>query len=192
MNERVLERRAIHAPITARDAEGPGRPVIAGYAAKFNSPSQDLGGFVEVLKPGCFAKSLAGGDQRAFFNHCYDELLARTKSGTLRLWEDAVGLAYELDVPDTSLGRDVYALVKRGDLDGNSFGFYAVSDEWSGDGKTDTILEAELIEISVVVYPAYLATTVEARSSDRLARRPAPRFPRLERARRIVIADDGE
>jgi HK97 family phage prohead protease len=192
MSKRVLERRAIHTPIAVRDNDATGRPIISGYAAKFNSPSQDLGGFVEVLKPGCFAKSLASGDQRAFFNHCYDELLARTKSGTLRLWEDEVGLAYELDAPDTTLGRDIYALVKRGDLDGNSFGFYALADEWSEDGKTNTILEAELIEISVVVYPAYLETTVEARSADRLARRPTPRFPRLERARRIVIADDGE
>lgn len=189
---KTLERRTIQAPITIRDAEGSGRPILSGYAAKFNSPSQDLGGYVEVLKPGCFAKSLASGDQRAFFNHCYDDLLARKSSGTLRLWEDEIGLAYELDVPDTSLGRDVYILVKRRDIDGNSFGFYSLSDEWSEDGKTNTILEADLIEISVVVYPAYLETTVEARSADRLARRPTPRFPRLERARRIVIADDGE
>jgi hypothetical protein len=196
MSKKTLERRTIQAPISARDASGEGRPILSGYAAKFGKQSQDLGGYVEVLGPGCFAKSIAGGDQRAFWNHCYDELLGRTRSGTLRLSEDETGLRFEIDVPDTSLGRDVYELVRRGDIDGVSFGFYALADEWSEDGQLNTVTEAELIEISPVVFPAYPDTQVEARSAERLARRPAPakRFPRAERAMRIVIADvdDGE
>jgi Escherichia/Staphylococcus phage prohead protease len=192
MKTKTLERRTIQAPITVREADGASRPILSGYAAKFGKPSQDLGGYVEVLKPGCFAQSIANGDQRAFWNHDYCDLLARTKSGTLRLKEDETGLSFEFDVPDTSLGRDLYELVKRGDVDGVSFGFYALADEWSADGKTNTVTEAELIEISPVVFPAYLDTNVEARSAERLARRPTPRFPRLERARRIMLADDGE
>lgn len=184
MKTQVLEWRTIKASIRLREDEGkPAR--LAGYAATFENPSQDLGGHVEVLQLGCFAKSLDGGDQRAFWNHSYDDLLGRVQSGTLRLWEDEIGLAFEIDLPDTTLGRDIYQLVKRGDIDGVSFGFYAIEDRWSADGKTNTIVEAELIEISPVVFPAYLNTKVEARS-----KRPNVVYKTLERARRIIRLDD--
>jgi HK97 family phage prohead protease len=188
---KALERRLHLSKLEVR-AEGDKSPILVGYAAVFNSESQDLGGFVEILKPGCFTETLLNGDQRALWNHCHDHLLGRTKSGTLRLAEDDHGLRFELDVPDTSLGRDVYELVKRGDVDGVSFGFYSVHDEWSADGKVNTVLEADLVEISPVVWPAYLEPKVEARSfnPDRLARRPDPKHPRLERARRIIRLDD--
>lgn len=196
-----LEFRTRKVAIELRD-DDPAAPKLKGYAATFNNPSQDLGGFVEMLRPGCFAKTIASDDIRAFYNHCYDHLLGRTKSGTLRLWEDEIGLAFEIDLDlSIALHAFIYKAVKRGDLDGVSFGFYALRDEWSEDGKTNTVLEAQLIEISPVVFPAYLnGPVVEARSGDRantvsperLARRPTPssRLPRLERARRIIRLDD--
>jgi uncharacterized protein len=201
MHKRTLEFREIKRPVELREAVDDKPAVLFGYAATFNNPSQDLGGYTEVLGPGCFTETLKTCDARAFWNHNYDDLLGRKGSGTLRLWEDAVGLAFEIDVPDTSLGRDIYFLVKRRDVDGVSFGFYALRDEWSADGLVNTILEAELIEISPVVFPAYLNANgkgpiVEARSllnradPERLARRPKPRFPRLERARSIIRLDD--
>lgn len=192
---RTIEYRTTRSPVLLRERDHrqpPGNgPILAGYAATFNSPSSDLGGFVEVLAPGCFTETLKTADVRAFWNHCYEHLLGRTKSGTLRLTEDETGLAFEIDVPETSLGRDTYELVKRGDIDGVSFGFFAVRDEWSPDGKVNTVLEAELIEISPVSFPAYEnGPKVEARSIERLAKRPKPRFPKLERARAIIRLDD--
>ena len=190
---RQAQFRTFQTSVRLREENG-SPPMLFGHAALFNSPSQDLGGFTEVLARGCFAETIAGNDIRAFFNHCHDHLLGRNKSGTLRLWEDAAGLAFELDVDETTIGRDVYRMVKRGDLDGMSFGFYAIEDEWSPDGKVNTVRKAELIEISPVVFPAYLGTKVDARcrsmDPERLARRPKSRFPRLERARRIVRLDD--
>ena len=55
---------------------------------------------------------------RALFNHERGALLGRTCSGTLRLSEDGTGLRYEIDLPDTTVGRDVAALLERGDLTG--------------------------------------------------------------------------
>ena len=193
MNDRTAEFRTYKSPVKVREAPDGKRPQLYGYAATFNSPSQDLGGYVEVLAPGCFKTTLEKADVRAFWNHCYDHLLGRKSSGTLRAWEDATGLAFDLDVPDTSTGRDVYELVRRGDVDGVSFGFYSIRDEWSADGSVNTILEAELIEVSPVVFPAYPnGPVVEARSivdrssPERLARRPAPRPPARSRSRRSL------
>lgn len=193
MSNRQIEYRTYRSAVSLREGEGIDASTpkcLVGYAATFGNPSQDLGGYVEVLAPGCFGNSLASGDIRAFYNHCYEHLLGRTKSGTLRLVEDATGLSFEIDMPETGLGHDVYELVRRGDIDGVSFGFFSIRDEWSEDGLTNTILEAELIEISPVVFPAYLSTSVEARSLDRLARRPKQRFRTLDRVKIIVALDD--
>lgn len=175
-------------------------PRLCGYAATFDSESQDLGGYVETLRRGCFAATLAKDDIRAFYNHCYDHLLGRTKSGTLRLWEDEKGLRFEIDLDlSIALHAFVYKAIKRGDLDGVSFGFYALRDAWSSDGKVNEVIEAQLIEISPVVFPAYLnGPKVEARSGDfphsvspeRLSRRPVPTPTRapMSRARALNLA----
>src|SRR5574340_914176 len=80
---------------------------ICGHAAKFDSLSEDLGGFRERIAPGAFAKTIQSGDIRALWNHDANIVLGRNKSGTLRLSEDLAGLAYECDAPDTQLVRDM-------------------------------------------------------------------------------------
>jgi HK97 family phage prohead protease len=95
-----------------------------GYAAVFNAPSHDLGGFREVIKPGAFKRTLADSAHVvALNNHNADQVLGRVGSGTLRLEEDDTGLRFELDLPDTSYARDLSALVQRGDVAGCSFAF---------------------------------------------------------------------
>lgn len=156
-----------------RAKAGSDKPVITGYAAMFNSLSGDLGGFVEVIRPGAFTRTLAeGADIRCFFNHKDDNILGRTKSGTLRVWQDDVGLKFECDVPDTSVGRDVYASIVRGDVDQCSFGFCTPYDG-SGDNWIPTndspgilreLLDVDLFDVSPVTFPAYGSTSVTARS----------------------------
>lgn len=153
------------AEIRADDAEGKRR--VTGYAAVFDSISEPIGGvFREVIRPGAFRKSLQESDVLAFWNHDTGEVLGRRANGTLFLEEDAHGLRFTLDMPDTARGRDAYELIKRGDVQNMSFGFTAIKDEaaLTEDGELLRVVrEAQLYEISPVTWPAYRATEVEAR-----------------------------
>ena len=136
---------------------------LSGYAATFNDPTA-IGGFTERIAPGAFARSLASGrDVLALLDHRADVLLGRTRSGSLKLSEDAKGLRFELSVPNTQAGRDVIALAERGDLGGMSFGFMATDEAW--DGNTRELRAVELHEVSIVQsWPAYQSTEVNLRS----------------------------
>jgi HK97 family phage prohead protease len=149
---------------------------LIGHAAVFNSLSTDLGGFRERIAPGAFARTLRDGHPiYAVHYHDFADLLGSTKSGTLKLSEDAHGLRFELSVPDTSLGRDVHTLVRRGDLVHMSFSFYvngAAGERWEEmpDGSIErTLLDVTLLEVSTVALPAYPASSVSARAQMRAA-----------------------
>lgn len=137
---------------------------LEGYAATYNTEAR-IADFREIIRPGAFRASLAG-DVLALADHDASKVLARTRSGTLRLSEDSRGLAFSLDLPETSAGRDVLELAERGDLGGMSFGF-SVSDggqRWTGDLRE--LVAVNLHEISVVSsWPAYPDTTVTARAA---------------------------
>ncbi len=138
---------------------------LEGHAAVFDSPAP-IGSFVEIVKRGAFRSSLAtkGKDVLALVDHDPGRLLARTSSGTLRLSEDSKGLAFDLDLPNTQLGRDVLALAQRGDLGGCSFGFRVDDEAWPAADRRE-LRAVDLIEISIVhAWPAYSQTSVQARS----------------------------
>ena len=141
-----------------------------GYASVWDKLSQNLGGFVErVAGPGAFRTTLQSQDVRALFNHEPDHLLGRSGAGTLRMAEDDVGLRYEIDLPDTGLGRDVAELLRRGDLIGSSIGFRVVNggETWS---ETDTgyplrtLSEISLRDLGPVTFPAFSDTSASLRS----------------------------
>jgi uncharacterized protein len=167
----MIERRA--AAIEFR-AEGRG---LRGHAAVFNTEAK-LPGFTETIMPGAFAKSLRlGTDILALLDHDQTKLLARTKSGTLRLAEDGKGLAFALDVPDTSIGNDVLELAKRGDLGGMSFGFQVDKDGEKWTGTKRSLYSVNLLEVSVVsAWPAYEGTNVIARARPPLRLAMAMRY----------------
>ncbi len=154
------ERRALAVEIRAKGRK------LEGYAATFNNTATIGGRFVETIARGAFAATLRSqGDILALVDHDPGRVLARTRSGTLRLSEDSKGLAFTLDVPDTSHGRDVLALAERGDLGGMSFGFTAVDEHRDGDRRE--LRAVELHEISVVLaWPAYDGTVIQARSLE--------------------------
>ena len=147
---------------------------FTGYAAVFNSDSEPLP-FIERIMPGAFKRSLkARNEVKLFKNHNMDEVLASTRSKTLRLSEDSKGLLAEATLPDTTAGRDLAVLMKRGDVHSMSFGFSvpARGDSWSDDGMTRQLKEIRLHEVSIVTgFPAYEATTASVRSLDILASR---------------------
>lgn len=143
--------------------------VIEGYAAVFNSPT-DIGGmFTEIIAPGAFVDAITSNeDIRALFNHDWNNVLGRTKSGTLRLSEDARGLKFEVDLPNTTLARDLSESLKRGDISQCSFGFIPTGETWDWEPEIPvrTINSVELHEISVVSIPAYEDTEVSLRSKE--------------------------
>jgi hypothetical protein len=143
-------------------------PCIAGYAAVFQPcRSEDLGGFVEQIDEHAFDEAL-DGDVRCLFNHDANMILGRTKSGTLKLSVDSKGLRYAVDAPDTQAGRDAVTSIKRGDVDGSSFGFICQRDSWEADHESGamvrTILKASVFDVSPVVFPAYPDTSSALRS----------------------------
>lgn len=160
------ERRA-----AAFEVRASGRRLV-GYAAVFDTPTT-IANFRERVAPGAFAASLAaGGDVLALVDHDTGRLLGRTRNRTLRLAEDARGLAFELDLPETSLGADILALATRGDIGGMSFGFNVAEggERWQGIDRTLTRLE--LREISVILaMPAYEGTEIAVRTAAGLADR---------------------
>ncbi|TVM16685.1 HK97 family phage prohead protease [Oceanidesulfovibrio indonesiensis] len=137
---------------------------LEGYAATFNHEAR-IAHFVEIIAPGAFSGSLTGRDILALVDHDPTRLLARTRSGSLRLAEDSHGLHFELAIPDTQPGRDVLALAERGDLGGMSFGFSVPEggERWTGNRRE--LRAVTLHEISVVsAWPAYDGTVVQARA----------------------------
>lgn len=152
-----LEKRAGTQPLEVKGK------TVAGYAAVFNSPADICGMWEEVIAPGAFAESLRSGqDVLALYSHVIERLLGRRSSGTLRLTEDARGLAIEIDLPDTSDGRDVGVLVERGDLKGMSFGFCVTKQEWDEtvDPPRRTIHSVDLREVTITADPAYQDTEI--------------------------------
>ncbi|KOX13337.1 hypothetical protein ADK67_44205 [Saccharothrix sp. NRRL B-16348] len=144
---------------------------LGGYASVFDQTT-DLGWMgKEVIARSAFDSVLADRetDVRALFNHDASMLLGRQKSNTLRLGVDSHGLEFEIDLPNTQLGRDVRELVERGDIDGASFGF--VPGEYEVDEKRNAITHTSvrrLVDVSPVTFPAYIGASTEARSEDRL------------------------
>lgn len=169
------------ARVELRGADDPATGLrLEGYAALFDVPSQALHAehddrndsygmeFIEIIRRGAFTRALAASqDVRCLWNHEAEAPLGRTASGTLTLREDETGLYFSCLLPDTSLGRDVVELVRRGDVNQASFAFRAVTDRWSGSGSTGYVrelLDCDLFDVSAVTYPAYQQTSVAVRS----------------------------
>lgn len=144
---------------------------LRGYAAVFDLPSENLGGFIETIAPGTFARALKEEqDVRALVEHDGGlNTLARTTNDTLSLVEDDKGLAVTINVADTQQGRDAVALVRRGDISQMSFAFKAQREEWEfNDDEPDkrTLLDVDLFDVSLVTFPAYPDTTIAQRSAE--------------------------
>lgn len=159
----VDEKRTIAYTNIEMRAEGDGNTVV-GYAALWDSPSEPLP-WTEFVRRGAFTKTIKdGADVRLLLDH-EGMPLARTKSGTLVLTEDDIGLRMEatLDPANPDAQRAMSAL-RRGDLSQMSFAFETIKDSWSKDRRTRELREVRLYDVSLVTYPAYEATVAELRS----------------------------
>lgn len=165
-----IERRFLKAgKVHARKDSKPG---IEGVGAVYDQP-YDNGWFIERMKPGTFTRAIdEKQDVRCLFNHDPNNVLGRTKSGTLRISDASDGLHYDCDTnPETRIAADVHAMIDRGDVDGCSISFMVRSQAWreetDADGQTTYIREIEdvdLFDVGPVTFPAYEQTSVTARS----------------------------
>lgn len=180
--ETTMERRTYTAELRIEPPSiGKRTPTITGYAAKFNTlsevmPMKDSDGktiyFREQLMPGCFAAAIPVSDVRSLFNHDVNLIMGRTLSGTLRIKEDEIGLAFENDPPDTSYSRDLQISMQRRDITNCSFGFNVADkgDSWARDvdypGQFIRSIHkiARIYDASPVTYPAYVDTSCALRS----------------------------
>lgn len=175
---RVLERRYFGdgEPVEFRDSADGRNPIATGYAAVFDRRSLELRDkqdrvFVETIDPGAFNNTLKltkrkQADVLALWNHDTRHLLGRVSSGTLQLSVDDVGLRYEVELPDTTTGRDVAELLRRGDIRGSSFGFRAINPKWTDEDGVlvRRLTEVALMDTSPVTSPAYPDTDAGLRS----------------------------
>lgn len=164
------ETRAFESDFEIRESDS--GMTFVGYAAKFNSRSENLGGFTETIEPGAFSRSLKSrNDVKLLVNHDTGRVLASSRARTMRLVEDNIGLRVEADLPNTTDGRDMAELLKRGDLSSMSFGFNVIKDSWNAEGDQRTLKSVRLFEVSIVAFPAYQSTEASVRGLDKVAQR---------------------
>jgi len=151
--------------------EGDGMTFV-GYAAKFDQPSENLGGFIEYVERGAFSRSLKSrNDVMLLWNHDSGEPLASTRSGTMKLTEDEIGLRVEARLPQTTRGKDLAILLRDGIVGKMSFGFNVIKDAWNSEGTERRLKSVRLFEVSAVVWPAYQSTSAGVRGLDLVAQR---------------------
>jgi HK97 family phage prohead protease len=147
--------------LEARESNGTKK--LTGYAVVFNSPASIGGQFNESIAPGAFTRTLAEDDQVLLRDHQSELLLGRRSAGTLKLSQDAIGLAFTVTLPDTALAQDTYENVRIGNLKGCSFGFIVRDDDWTkgSDGSLNRVInDVQLLEITLTAFPAYSSTSI--------------------------------
>ena len=166
-----LETRACNQAVIAEErADGDEKiKTIVGYAAVFDTLSENLGGFREKIDKDAF-DAVMGDDVRAVFNHDPSFILGRTTSGTLKISADDIGLRYEVEPPDTQAANDLLISIARGDVTQSSFSFQVNEDDWQedDDGRVIRTIKsfAKLRDVSPVTFPAYSDATVGVRSLE--------------------------
>ena len=172
-----MERRISTQP-ACRNAQKTGRR-ISGYGAVYYNGTpgteyQLARDLVERIMPGAFDRAAKDDDVRGLFNHDPNFVLGRTTSGTMFLSTDKTGLWYDISVGLTNSGADVIEHVARGDVSGSSFSFLIPpgGEHWRRENGIDIreITAVELFDVGPVTFPAYEATTAEARQESIRAR----------------------
>ena len=135
----------------------------------YNSDSVDMYGVTERITPTAFNKTLADkAEVKCLLGHDVTKILGSSQAGTLRMYSEADGLHFEVDLPNTTDGNDAFEIIKRGDCRTLSFGFVPVKTQWTRiDNEHDLreLVEVKLLEISVcVAFPAYPEGNTNVRS----------------------------
>ncbi|MDH6367140.1 MULTISPECIES: HK97 family phage prohead protease [unclassified Breznakia] len=165
-----MEIRQMHFPSELKIRESESGKKIEGYFIVYNQKTNLFGNIYEQMAKGSIDNALANNDIRCLFDHDSAKVLGRTGNGTLKLKSDDYGLYGEVEINQNDQeAKDIHARVERGDINACSFGFYPIAEERTeeSDGSiTYTVKEADVIEVSVVTFPAYPQTQVSARKKE--------------------------
>ena len=162
--------------IELRDDKDSDERFIEGYALRFGTMSEDLGGFKETITREALENTDLS-DVRALFNHNADHVLARSSAGTLKLDVTDEGLKFRAKIPNTTYGNDLMENLRNGNVNQCSFGFCLADngDEFNYDEKEGIFKRTlrsikEIVDVSLVTYPAYKDTSAAPalRSIDKI------------------------
>jgi len=165
---------------------------ISARAIKYNAISQDLGGFVERIAPGCFSDSLSAGDEIVcLVNHNQSEILGRTRNSTLSISDSPSEMRFRCKLnKNVQAHRDLWELVKDGTISECSFAFTCDKQTWDESGTVPlrTVQHGRLMDVSVVVSPAYSdgATLAEARARGQQAGPTADSIAKFRKATQLM------
>lgn len=199
-----IEQRILSRPVELRAVDANSAKSIAGHASVFWNGSPDTEyvlwddareRMTERIAPGAFDRALReNSDVVAVIDHEMARLLGRRAAGTLKLAVDAVGLRYDVTLPDTQYARDLVASVTRGDIAGSSFAFRARGQtfeerqEGTKTYVTRTVTDVDLFDVGPVAMPAYKATTTGIRSALEDSRREVLAALHAREAERVRVA----
>lgn len=144
--------------------------VLTGMPIVFDTPTtiNDVsGGYTEIIERGALDNADLA-DTRLLYNHDTNRVPLAKAPKTMELKVTDQGLEMRAVLADTEASRSVYTAVERGDLDGMSFAFKVPEGGDTYDRATNTrrIRTIEKVyEVSVVAFPAYPQTSVEARAA---------------------------
>ena len=189
--ENQLRREVRSMPVSIDDSQDQ-KMLIQGYAIRFNEPAVfnfDGVEYREVIDPRALDKT----DMRDVplrYNHSDNVMvMARTRNKTLQLIKDEQGLRILADLANTTAGRDLYELIKRGDVDKMSFAFTVAKDDYDRETRTRTILAIDKIfDVSAVDTPAYETTSISVRSYfEAEAEKQRIALERAARRKRLIL-----
>ena len=189
--ENQLKREVRSMPVSIDDSQDE-KMLIQGYAIRFNEPAVfkfDGVEYREVIDPRALDKTDMK-DIPLKYNHSDNVMvMARTRNKTLQLIKDEQGLRILADLANTTAGRDLYELIKRGDVDKMSFAFTVAKDDYDRETRTRTILAIDKIfDVSAVDSPAYETTSISVRSYfEAEAEKQRIALERAARRKRLIL-----
>lgn len=192
------EIRSMSGTVEFRDSSEDEELYFEGYAIKFDSLSEDLGGFREMVERTALDKT-DFSDVRALFNHDPNQILSRSSAKTLELEVDDVGLKFRSKIPDTTYGKNLIENLRNGNVTQCSFGFRVDDDgdEFTYDEKEGIYKRSlrnikEILDVSAVTYPAYKDTEVAPalRSIDKIEEEQKQLEKRMQEKEKLRIELD--
>lgn len=162
-----MKRMMFNSDLQVRQSED-SKKYLEGYFIRFNERTELQKGLYERIEPSAVERSLEK-DIVCLFNHDTAKVLGRVSNGTLKLKADEKGLFGVVEINENDKeALDIYARVSRGDINACSFGFYPIKEDMNklDDGVEFVVKDADILEVSVVTFPAYPTTQIEARKSQ--------------------------